>query len=704
MPSTYSSLPTSGPISFLNLRQMFGGPQQGSAGGLQSYTVPGCYTYVVPNSTNTVQLLLIGGGGAGAQGSCTYRSSGGSGGGGGGGFVNFSTVQSVSPGAVLTISVGSGGIAGTGNQSGSGGTTVVLAGGTTLLSASGGNGGFKTGTGGASGGSVNVGGGRITNITSSTTSTQSHSAGGGGGAAGVGAFGYGGWPVCCTGTAGAGGAGQSVTFQCRNFVGGGGGGGGAPFTNAGNRRGASGAGNSGVGGFVSGAGAAGASGFGGGGGGGGAGGILISPTTQTNFLGWIDGPHLYVCVVNGLRLSVGAKLSHVTTSYGGVVITGTVITSVVNGTGIVNGAAAIGGTENTVGYALGVTAITTNTIYAHFIVCPPQYSYDRVPIVVSACCATSCYTKQIHIVGSYVGMDQATVRGTNITPGLGGAGGTGAVYLYAQCACAGPVPIGCYYRSGAFVPNASANANIPTSGAIVVPCNFYGARGSYLYYYCLPNGQYDNNFNLLSRAMAACPPYPNTGGVPLEAFITINGVLGSNHHNSPAFDTGSGWTRPPQICVSIGATGIVTGAGSTLGSRCPNCANGGDAMYLRSQINITNLGIIQGGGGAGYPAGTNSAGGAGYYVGSQGGGLFTGGPTTSYTYPSGKKGKSSTTVYGGAGGGWVSGASPVVDGWGQGQGGATRGGGPPGTAIINRSTYAIFNGNAGNVRGLCNNP
>jgi len=712
MPSVYSSLPTSGPLSFLDLRQMFGGPQQGSAGGLQSYTVPGCYTYVVPNSTNTVQLLLIGGGGAGAQGSCTYSSAGGSGGGGGGGFVNYSASAAVNPGATLTITVGAKGVATTGNQSGSGSASIVYQGGTTLLSAAGGNGGFKSGIGGASGGSIRAGGGRITNITSSTTSTQSHSAGGGGGAAAVGAFGYGGWPACCTGTAGAGGSGQSVTFQSRTFVGGGGGGGGAPFTNSGNRRGSPGAGNSGIGGFVSSAGAAGADGFGGGGGGGGAGGILISPTTQTNFLGWIDGPHLYVCVVNDLKLSVGARLSHVTTSYGGVVITGTRITSLVNGTGVVSGAAAIGGTENTVGYALGVTAINTATVYAHFIVCPPQYSYDRVPITIGGCsCFTSCYTKQIHIVGSYVGMDQAITRGVTITPGLGGAGGTGGVYLYAQDACAGPVPIGCYYRAGAFVPNAPANNNIPTSGAIVVPCDFYGSRGSYIYYYCLPNGQYDNNFNLLSRAMAACPPYPNTGGVPLEAFITINGVMGSNNADVPAFDTGSGWTRPPKICVSIGATGIVTGAGATLGSRNAACANGGDSMYLRNETNITNLGIIQGGGGAGYPAGTNSAGGAGYYAGSQGGSLFTGGVRAVYTYASGKKSKSSNTVYGGHGGGWVSGVSPSIDGWGGGgqgyngcYGPQSRGGGPPGTAIINKSTYAIFNGSPGTVRGLCNNP
>jgi hypothetical protein len=482
----------------------------------------------------------------------------------------------------------------------------------------------------------------------------------------------------------------------------GGGGGGAPFVKIGDRRGIAGSGNSGNGGFVGADGHEGADGFGGGGGGGGAGGILISSNTQTNFLGWICGPHLYVCKVNDLRLSVGATLSHVTTSYGGRVITGTVITSVVNGTGIVNSAAAVGGTEYVPMPGAGVEFINTNTIYAHFTVCPPQYSYDRVP-----CGNGGCFTKQLHIVGSYVGMDQATVRGTTVAPGAGGSGGNGAVYLYAQDACAGPVPIGCYYRAGAFVPNAPANSNIPTSGAIVVPCDFYGARGSYLYYYCLPNGQYDHDFNLLARAMAACPPYPNVGGVPLQAFLTVNGVLGSSNAGIPAFDTGSGWTRPPKICLSIGITGVITGAGATLGSRSANCANGGDAMYLRHETNITNQGIIQAGGGIGYPAGPGgSAGGAGYYAGSSDGTLFSGGHATQYTYPSGKKGKSSSTVYGGAGGGWVAcgSRSSSVDGWGQYSCGSRLGYAPPGYAIINKSTYAIFNGGEGNTRGLENHP
>jgi hypothetical protein len=253
------------------------------------------------------------------------------------------------------------------------------------------------------------------------------------------------------------------------------------------------------------------------------------------------------------------------------------------------------------------------------------------------------------------------------------------------------------------VPNAPENSNIPVSGAIVVPCNFYGARGSYLYYYCLPNGQYDHNFCLLARAQAACPPYPNTG-VPLQAFVTINGVLGSASDSTVAFDTGAGWTRPPKICVSIGATGVITGAGATLSSRNAADATGGDAMILRTPTKITNAGIIQGGGGAGYPAGYNSAGGAGYYAGVQGANLFSGGPIQTYTYPAGKKGKSSRTVYGGYGGGWVSdqggGHSVVIDGWGQGQGGVVRGGGPPGNAIINKSTYATLI-NTGTLRGKC---
>jgi hypothetical protein len=697
MPAVYSALQTSGAMTFLDLRKMFGGPSATGAGGggIRVYDKPGCYVFVVPNTTNTVNLLVVGGGGAGGPGSCTYFVPGGSGGGGGGGYVATAT-PTVTPGSSLLIHVGSGGLTGTGCQGASGdNSTVRVCGGAILLTAPGGYGGYKTGIGGSSGGSTYAGGNRISNITSSTTSTQSHSAGGGGGAGGPGSGGFGSWAVCSSQTAGTGGTGLALTFQGQNFKPGGGGGGGAPFVKAGLSFGAAGSGNQGVGGAVAATGHEGTDGFGGGGGGGGAGGILIAPCTSTNIVGYICGPNLYVQgIKGGLDLKVGAKLQFTPGIYGKVQ-TGTVVTTWVRGTGTVGGCVTDG--------QLNIATYNTSTAYGHFRVTPSQFAYQYN--------STSSWYSNIQITGYYNGLCQVQYRGAVISSGSGGRGGHGGVYVYASDACSGPVPIGCYYRGGCYVPNAPDNSKIPVSGAIRVPCDFYGARGTYVYYYCLPNGQYDTNFNLLARALAACPPYPNSG-VPLQAYITISGVLGATAPSGPAFDTGCGWSRTPRICLQINQTGVITGAGAAAGGSdyCYNHYVGGDAMWLRHETCITNRGIIQGGGGGGRPAEIfGMAGGAGYYPGASqtAGTLFSGGAYTSGTYPSGKKNKSSRTIYGGGGGGWVSCAnrSPSVDGWGYNQFYGCGRAGPPGNAIINKSVYARFNapacGIAGTVRGIC---
>lgn len=705
MPSSFTALTSTGAISFLDIRKLFGGPAaSGGSGGIQTYTIPGCYTFVVPNTTSTLAALLVGGGGAGASGSCTFFAGGGSGGGGGGGQVYSNNKITAGQGASITIHVGAGGVANTATQSGNGGASYLTKCGTTLANVQGGYGGYLSGVGGSSGGggvgtSAQPGGCRVVNISTASTSFLSHSAGGGGGAGTSGLAGGGSWNPANVCRAGAGGSSFTVAcFQGQCWKLGGGGGGGSPFIKSGLYYGAAGAANCGVGGAVGSPGHEGSDGFGGGGGGGGAGGVILSDTTQTNFVGWIDGANLYVCQISSLKLTVGAVIRRdnsqvigATPRTNGTVITGTSITA------FVRGSQGIGGAIHCACYICGVCGYNKSTMYAQFTVCPPQYAKD----ITSR--QSSNYTVPFYMIGAYVGRCQAAARGATVASGAGGRGGSGGVYLYATDACAGPVPISCYYRGGPYVPNAPENSKIPLTGAIVVPCNFYGARGSYLYYYCLPNGQYDHNFCLLARAKAACPPYPNTG-VPLQAFITVNGILGSVNDSTVAFDTGAGWTRPPKICVSIGATGVITGAGGTLSSRNAADAVGGDAMILRTPTKITNAGIIQGGGGAGYPAGNNSAGGAGYYGGVSNGSLFSGGPYPTYTYPSGKKGKSSRTVVGGGGGGWVSsgGASPSVDGWGYGQGGygAARGGGPPGNAIINKSTYATLI-NTGTLRGKC---
>jgi hypothetical protein len=264
------------------------------------------------------------------------------------------------------------------------------------------------------------------------------------------------------------------------------------------------------------------------------------------------------------------------------------------------------------------------------------------------------------------------------------------------------------------VPCAAVNSNVPTSGAIVIPCDFYGAQKAFVYSYFLPTGAFDNNFCLLARAQAACPPYQNDG-VTLVANIKICGTLGSNSYTNFAFGTGANWSTPPKINVCVGATGVITGAGAsvTISGNSAEGGQGGDAMLLEVATCIVNNGIIQGGGGVGEPGGSAFAGGAGYFagVGTAGnenctayanGTLFSGGMAQYQRQPAGKKSKSSSLQKSGHGGGWVSSitGSPSINGYGSAANcGPALGGGRPGVPIKNAFTYARITG-SGIIRGL----
>ncbi|WP_370511572.1 beta strand repeat-containing protein, partial [Flavobacterium sp. ZT3R18] len=116
-------------------------------------TTPGSNTWTVPCGVTSITIEAWGGGGAG--GAATINPSGGSGGGGGG----YSTdIITVSPGQVISYTVGAGGTGGTGDG-GNGITTTILS-----LIANGGGGGLQDigafGTGGiATGGATNTTGG-----------------------------------------------------------------------------------------------------------------------------------------------------------------------------------------------------------------------------------------------------------------------------------------------------------------------------------------------------------------------------------------------------------------------------------------------------------------------------------------------------------------------------------------------------------------
>lgn len=213
---------------------------------VQTYTVPGTYSFTVPASVTTLTLEVVGAGGSG----------GGNGGGGGGGGGYAKGIYTVTPGAVLSVNVGTGG-----GGAGSGTSNVG-----SLISATGGANGVSVANptigGGGAGGLGS--GGTIANYTGGTGGGGywTYFGGGGAGAAGSVSNGTNGgntiaWTgVCQTpgGSAGTGGGtpggngGKGAGFTdsgCNvsdpsasgaNFGGGGGGGngnGGGPGTGAG---------------------------------------------------------------------------------------------------------------------------------------------------------------------------------------------------------------------------------------------------------------------------------------------------------------------------------------------------------------------------------------------------------------------------------------------------------------------------------------
>jgi hypothetical protein len=121
------------------------------AGGAQSWTSPGTYSFTVPANVYFLDDIRVwgagGGGGGGAPGTDA------AGGGAGGGYSEGPLA--VTPGQVITVSVAGGGSGGTPGNDGSGGGTSSFGG----LVATGGNGGFSAAAGGIGGGSFSVGSG-----------------------------------------------------------------------------------------------------------------------------------------------------------------------------------------------------------------------------------------------------------------------------------------------------------------------------------------------------------------------------------------------------------------------------------------------------------------------------------------------------------------------------------------------------------------
>ena len=152
-------------------------------GARQAVFGPGGYSWTVPYGVTSVYARVGGGGGGGCSG---QEQGNGQGGGGGGGGVYSTGTINVTPGQVLSISVGGGGNGGSGGRGqnvggGSGGSSsvgdIVAGGGGGAGTGGGGGGGGNTASGG-SGGAGQTGGG-------------DHASGSGGGGGGGGG-GYGG--------------------------------------------------------------------------------------------------------------------------------------------------------------------------------------------------------------------------------------------------------------------------------------------------------------------------------------------------------------------------------------------------------------------------------------------------------------------------------------------------------------------------------
>ena len=164
---------------------------------MRSIFTEGSGTWTVPEGVTSVEYLVVGGGGGGGGAAGT-----GSGGGGGGGSLKTG-ILSVSPGDILSYTVGDGGAGGAGGNSptnGSSGTPSLFA----TVTANGGGNGFESrfsngsglcrGGAGQNGDTAAVGGSgggtRNNDAGGGLTPTTGAGAGGGGGAGGDGADGF----------------------------------------------------------------------------------------------------------------------------------------------------------------------------------------------------------------------------------------------------------------------------------------------------------------------------------------------------------------------------------------------------------------------------------------------------------------------------------------------------------------------------------
>lgn len=242
-----------------------------------------------------------------------------------------------------------------------------------------------------------------------------------------------------------------------------------------------------------------------------------------------------------------------------------------------------------------------------------------------------------------------------------------------------------FYRGGGKVPNAPANAGIPTSGQIGIS-QFYGAQNRIPLPLSITSST--QNYDVYTQASAS--PLYSAGATDVTLTISPGVNVGSTSTGTYALSVPGSFTTGDTI--TIVNNGTVIGRGGTGGkggegspsygpkNGVPGGA-GGNAVYVNYPTTITNNGTLAGaggGGGGGYAfgggnelAGGGGGGGAGYTGGSGGAG--------GRGALGGGSGGTGTLTSGGSGGrGGGGGAFPGGAGGGQGAAGSGGSGGPYG--------------------------
>ena len=246
---------------------------------------------------------------------------------------------------------------------------------------------------------------------------------------------------------------------------------------------------------------------------------------------------------------------------------------------------------------------------------------------------------------------------------------------------AGPHSLSEFYRGGAEVPEATENANVPTSGEISLS-DFYGATKRIRVDYTVSS---NTNSGIDLKAIADANGY--SAGIT-DVYLTINsGVyVGSPSDGSSYAITADGFATGDIVNIEnngyiLGAGGNGASGGVCCASQAPSGNAGGRGIYTTIATNITNFGTIAGGGGGGGGGGCcKSHGGALTGCGASGGGSGAG-----YRLGSGGAGTSGINGTGTAGGG----------------GGFTSAGsGGPITYAFGGQQSGSYSGAAGNGGGL----